>query len=271
MWQAQKVATNGINVHMYRGGVSGAPSVILLHGITDNGLCWERFATVLAETYDVIMLDVRGHGQSDKPETGYSYPEFAADVVGVIDALDLDRPVLIGHSMGAALAATVGVTYPTKVRALVLEDPPWREEPWTEEGAAETFEQFNTWMASCKALSLADLEAQARAETPHWPELAFHAWAESKHEFSPAVYEIVKRKWPMTPDEITAALTCPVLLVVGDEEQGAIVQESFAEKVRKLPGFQVAHIAGAGHSIRRDQPAAYDAALLPYLEQVLAS
>ena len=269
MWQAQKIETNGIKVQAHRGGVSGAPSVMLLHGITDSGLCWERFATILAKTYDVIMLDARGHGQSDKPETGYIPHDYAADVAGVIDALALDQPVVIGHSMGAATAATVRGLYPTKVRALVLEDPPWGEDPWTKEGAKQAFEHFNSWIMESKALSLTELEAKQRAAAPHWPEIAFRVWAESKHEVSPAVFEIVQQKPPMTSYEVAAALTCPALLITGDVEQGAIVNAEFGKKVAKLPNTQVFHIAGAGHNIRRDRPAEFDAAVLPFLERVL--
>ncbi len=89
------VTSNGINIHYHRSTpAGGAPSIVMIHGLTDNGICWVRVADALCDSYDIILPDTRGHGFSDKPATGYTVEERAADVAGLIDALQLDRPVL---------------------------------------------------------------------------------------------------------------------------------------------------------------------------------
>ena len=105
-WSEGDLALGGINVHYYRTGTIGAPPVVLLHGFGDNGRSWTRLAEVLAPTYDVIALDCCGHGLSGGPEHGFR-ERAASDVLGAIDALGPDRPVILGHSMGAATVGEV--------------------------------------------------------------------------------------------------------------------------------------------------------------------
>ena len=116
------IRANGIKIQYYRSGEDKQP-VIMLHGLTDSGLCWNFFAMALQPAYDVILLDARGHGLSDKPETGYSVNDHVADVAGFIQEMQLDKPVVIGHSMGGVTAAVLASTHPEMVKCLILEDP----------------------------------------------------------------------------------------------------------------------------------------------------
>ena len=102
-WQSAYVEANGLRLHYMRTG-GNQPPLLLTHGFSDDGLCWTPVAEQLAADYDVIMLDARGHGRSAGPEEGYGSVEHATDVAGVIAALGLPRPAVLGHSMGAATA-----------------------------------------------------------------------------------------------------------------------------------------------------------------------
>src|SRR5262245_21756317 len=119
-WFSGDVVANGIKIHYHRTG-GEKPPVVLCHGLTDNGLCWLRVAQVLEKDYDLIMPDSRGHGLSDVPETGYSVEDRAADLAGLIQALDLDKPALLGHSMGAETSAAVAAYYPGLISRALLE------------------------------------------------------------------------------------------------------------------------------------------------------
>ena len=124
-WFSGDVVVNGVKIHYHRAGGSQLP-VLLAHGITDNGLCWTRLAQALESEYDLIMFDARGHGLSDVPETGYAPEDHVADIAGLVDALGLEKPALIGHSMGAANVALAVATDPDLARCAILEDPPWQ-------------------------------------------------------------------------------------------------------------------------------------------------
>src|SRR5689334_19684714 len=122
-WQSGDVEANGIRLHYTRTG-GDKPPLVLAHGVTDNGLCWTPVAEALASAYDVIMVDARGHGRSDAPEHDYDPATQAADLAGVITALNLQKPAVLGHSMGAATTLVLAGTYPDVPGAIVLEDPP---------------------------------------------------------------------------------------------------------------------------------------------------
>src|SRR5688572_12373589 len=130
-WRSDFVEANGIRLHYTRTGGDGPP-LVLAHGVTDNGLCWTPVAEALAPEYDVIMADARGHGRSDAPEHGYTPADQAADLAGLIAALGLGRPILLGHSMGAITTLVLAGTYPQLPRAILLEDPP----PWWQSSGA---------------------------------------------------------------------------------------------------------------------------------------
>ena len=105
-WQADDVLANGIRLHYHRSG-GDKPPLVLAHGITDSGQCWPLVSEALTPRYDVIAVDARGHGKSEKPDTGYSREEHAADVAGLIETLGLVRPAVMGHSMGAGTASVL--------------------------------------------------------------------------------------------------------------------------------------------------------------------
>ena len=97
----------GARLAWIRSGRSGrdTPSLLLAHGITDSAACWERVVTPLAAHYDVIRYDARGHGASDRT-AHYLAEHHTSDLIQLVRALQLDRPVIIGHSMGGVHAAT---------------------------------------------------------------------------------------------------------------------------------------------------------------------
>ena len=109
-------------------GEHGQP-VVCIHGLTANAFCFQSLADGLAGDHQVFAYDLRGRGDSDKPEDGYSVPIHAADLAALIDELGLERPILIGHSLGALIALYFAAHYPDKLSKLVLLDAgtplPW--------------------------------------------------------------------------------------------------------------------------------------------------
>ena len=100
----------------------GTP-VVLLHGFGESLTAWRSVFTQLSENADVIALDLPGHGLSSKPASGYATDSLAADVGGALDAMGVGRAVLVGHSLGGAVAAAVALRAPDRVLGLVLVDP----------------------------------------------------------------------------------------------------------------------------------------------------
>jgi pimeloyl-ACP methyl ester carboxylesterase len=252
-WQTGFVETNGIRLHYTRTGGAG-PAVVLAHGLTDDGLCWTRVAQALADTYDLVMVDARGHGRSDAPEQGYGPAEQAADLAGAIAGLGLTRPAVLGHSMGAATALVLAGTHPGAVGAILLEDPPawWVDRP---PGGADDDAERREWMSGLKRSTREELLARKRAEAPGWSEAELGPWADAKQRFSCQLIHGFRARpsglhWPAT----LGGIACPALLITSDPALGALVAEDDARALAALvPGLRVAHVPEAGHNIRRDR------------------
>ena len=123
-WSDGYVYANGIRIHYYHAvPAPGKPVIVMCHGVSDNGLCWTTLTWKLQGAYDVYMLDTRGHGLSDPFTPADDRDTLVKDVVGAIHALQLTKPILIGHSLGAATVMRVGAEYPDLASAIVMLDP----------------------------------------------------------------------------------------------------------------------------------------------------
>jgi pimeloyl-ACP methyl ester carboxylesterase len=265
LWQSAFVDTNGIRLHYTRTG-GAKPPLVLAHGVTDDGLCWSPVAEVLAPDYDVIMIDARGHGLSGAPLQGYTPIEQADDLAGLIRALDLKSPIVLGHSMGAATTLVLAARYPQLPRAIALEDPPpWWDPDYERPNNLEWQARMRAWLIPLKQQSRqAILEAQRVAE-PGWSDAELEPWVDSKLHFSLNFFNDLSDPgldWVV----LLRQVICPVLLITGDVDAGALVTPQAALALKAyVPQVQVAHIAGAGHSIRRDQFMLYMQAVQPFL------
>jgi pimeloyl-ACP methyl ester carboxylesterase len=123
-WSDGFVYANGVRLHYYRAiPAAEKPTIIMAHGITDNGLCWTTLTEKLQNDYDIYMLDTRGHGLSDPFTTSDDGDTLIKDVVAAAEALGVEKPILMGHSMGAAAVMRVGAEYPDLAKAVVMLDP----------------------------------------------------------------------------------------------------------------------------------------------------
>jgi pimeloyl-ACP methyl ester carboxylesterase len=116
-----RVAVNGVTLAV-REWAGRGPTLVLVHGLTANHTCWESLAAALAGDYRLLAWDLRGRGESDKPDHGYSLAGHSADLAGLLGHYRVDRVVLVGHSLGAAIALHFAVHHPERVGRLVLVD-----------------------------------------------------------------------------------------------------------------------------------------------------
>jgi pimeloyl-ACP methyl ester carboxylesterase len=268
-WSDGEVEANGITLHYYRTGDGTKPTLILSHGFTDNGLCWAPVARALESDYDVIMVDARGHGLSDAPESGYTTEDRADDLAGLVRALDLEKPAVLGHSMGGSTAAAAGAKYPDLFGKLLLEDPGWWDSDserveMTEAERQAWVEQRRAAMIERKQMSRDALMARCRKESPTWSEAEIGPWAIAKQQLSPYIVDVIGGK-PRSWREDVKGLASPTLLIIADNEKGGIVTPEMAEEAKALNDLVEVVQIDAGHSVRREAFDAYMEAVRDFL------
>jgi pimeloyl-ACP methyl ester carboxylesterase len=267
-WTTGFVDGAGLKLHFYRTG-GDKPPLLLAHGLSDNGLCWTRLAKALEADYDLIMLDARGHGLSDKPDSGYSPQTQADDVAAAARALGLEKPALLGHSMGAVVATLTAAQYPDLLSCVLLEDPPWLPSPdaTTLRLMAEMGEMWQEELSVTQTQTIEQIIRDGRAANPGRDESEWQPWAESKKQMSLSTFEqmgSISDRW----QEAVAAITCPILLLTADPRAGAFASREVATLASQLwRQGEVAHCNGAGHSIRRERFDCYLEAVAGFLDK----
>jgi N-formylmaleamate deformylase len=255
-YQSGDVIANGTKLHYYRTG-GKKPAMVLLHGVTDDGLCFGPIADVLADRYDVITVDMRGHGKSEAPETGYTLTVMAGEVAALIKELGLDKPIIMGHSMGAITTLTLAGLFPDVARAVVLEDPPpfWMIKK-TDKSEPPSPNPLALWIESNKRKTKEELMEEVCTGNPGWAKAELEPWVSSKLRYSPRIVKMVAMDDlpEMDFESLVKKVTCPVLMLTADTLKGAILNEKDTSALKQgIPQLEVVHIGGAGHNIRRDQ------------------
>lgn len=265
------VQTNNLRIHYIRQMADAdKPQLLLLHGLTDAGICWTPVIEALAGEHDIIAPDARGHGQTDAPERGYSAADHASDVVAFIRALNLNRPIVMGHSMGGMVATAVAGQHPELIRAAIFEDPAWFDESQqpTAELRKQRADEWRQGLEADKALPPDAMIAKRRAADPGWSDAEFQPWSVAKQQAHLQVLEYIEHA-PMDWRALVQAVQKPALLITGDVARGVIISPEQAAEAQSLNAkLSVAHIPGAGHSIRRDNFESYMAAVHTFLRSV---
>jgi len=230
-------------------GRADGPTLVLLHGFTDSGLCWPDAVRRWRHDYRIVAPDARGHGESPRfdPATSGSNRSdvMVADVVSLLEALTRESdelPLLIGHSMGAGIAAIVLASRPDLVCAGVLEDPPWFTRSPVDDRVVEQ---------------------------PLWPEIELRPWGVAKAQLDPSLTdpEQIVRQTPWV--DVAAAITRPTLLVTGGRDDQVLVGPLSRQRLAELGNQQieVAVVPGAGHTVRRDCTDAFHQIVDPWIRE----
>ncbi len=274
-WTQSDLLVNGMRLHYHRTGQGDKRPLVLVHGFSDNGLCWTPTARDLESEYDVIMPDMRAHGLSERVKPGEKV-DMAADLAGLIRTLELSSPVICGHSMGAMITYQIGVRFPELASALVLEDPPWwlpRPQAVQTPLPGEPAEPpLAIWAKSLANQTLDELLVQYRNDHPDWPEELVRPMFDSKKQLDPTIIDMmVGRMNSREVDWLTTIqnITHPVLLFAANPELGGIVTPEVVATVHRLnPKVTIVTIPEVGHLIRFDKYAAFMNALRAFLKQV---
>ena len=220
-------------------------------------------AQAIEGEYDVIMPDARGHGQSSVPDYGYRYEDHANDVVGLIEALHLSHPILIGHSMGGMVAAVVARSNPELLRCLILADPTFLSPKVQREVRdSEVADQHRRYLA----MSLDDVVREARIRHPDRSLETIEQISRARLQTSMGAFDVLT---PPNPNyrQVVGALQVPSLLVIGGPT-GVVSPDVAADLQRLNPRLQIEQIPEAGHGLHYDQPERFAVIVKSFLRSI---
>ena len=261
--QREEVRANGLRHSVLRYGAPGDRDLLLLPGITSPAATADFLAVLFADLgYRVTVPDVRGRGDSDRaPSGGYRLVDYAADAAGIVEELGLRQPVVVGHSMGARIAAAYAVLHaPDDHGLLVLVDPPTSgpgRGPYP-----TTREQFLQQLHEAYAGTDADA---VRRFYPKWPERELQLRAEVLATCDEtAVLETHEGFETEDFFDYWARLTPPVVLVRGGDSP-VVPLGAVAELRRVQPRIEIHTVPGAGHMVPWDDLAGFLDVVRPHL------
>jgi pimeloyl-ACP methyl ester carboxylesterase len=267
-----------VDVAYVDSGGPGAP-LVFVHGLSSSIGFWEYQLPAFAASHRVIALDLPGYGASGRPDAPCT-PRWYAEVVrGLLDALELPRATLVGHSMGGQIALTLALAHPSRVDRLVLSAPAgferfdrgaaqWMKSWWHEERALQTREEelrhaftgvvFNRPDAGVERL----LEERVRmAGTP--------AFAATSVAVSRSIAGMLDEPVVDRLGEVRA----PTLVVFGSDDRmipnpvftGGSTRRLAERGVAALPDARLVVLPGAGHTVHHDDPAGFNRAVADFL------
>jgi len=248
--------------YIEQGAPDGAP-VVFLHGVTDSCRAFGRVLDLLPRRFRAFAISQRGHGDSTRPDTGYTYRDMSEDLCAFMDALSLPSAVVVGHSMGSMVAQRFAVDHPDRVAGLVLM------------GAFATMFQrpgFSEFVET-SILPLADpidpgfardwqLSTVARAIDPVFLDTV----VKETQKVPARVWRAALEGFLNTPDFSAdlAGLSMPALLMWGDGGAYASFEDQ-RRLMEVMPGARFITYEGAGHAFHWEDPPKFVSDLLGFL------
>jgi pimeloyl-ACP methyl ester carboxylesterase len=260
-------AANGVDLWVEQEGAGD--DVLFISGLADEGACWVDQVAGLKDRLRITTFDNRGVGRSATPDGPFRITDFAADTAALIDALGLERPHVVGSSMGGAIAQELALAHPDRVRSLVLNGT------WCR-GDRFLHEVFRNWMWSAqKADSIRDFLVTVNlwCFAPRiWNDGTMDGWidaaeaspyAQSVDAFCRSAQALIEHD---TADRL-GAVSAPTLVTVG--ELDLVLPERFSQElVDRIPNARLAVIRGAGHQPFQEMPEDYNRLLADFWQTV---
>ena len=247
-WTDGYVIANGIRIHYWRTGGS-KPALVLAHGSSDDGLCWTNLAKEFQNDFDIIMFDARGHGLSDPPTPADPQDVQVEDLAGLIKELNLNKPILMGHSMGSASVAAFAAKYPDVPRAVILEDPALVRPATPPASSQTTPESRRATIITRNNTSEVALVEGCMKSSPKWGRSECEFWAPSKRRHHPNTALINNAGRPQMSD-LFPKIAAPTLILKADADDAMKKQNEQVASLLKMG--KIVHIKGAGHNVRRE-------------------
>lgn len=251
----------GCPIYYWTGGPEGRPLVVFIHGACVDHHSFDQQLPLVAQTYRVLALDVRGHGLSQPVGEPFNVPLAVDDLLAILDRLGYLQAILVGHSNGTYIAQELAFRHPERVTALVIADGTcitWKHSAW------------EVWLTRISA----DLMAPFSFETLKKSSIAQSSARKDVQDYSYRAYSMLSKKdflaiWRGVSNclhyEPGYHITQPMLLVHGDADQMGNIRKVAPQWAASEPNCQYAVIPDARHFAILDNPQVFNQLLLAFL------
>jgi pimeloyl-ACP methyl ester carboxylesterase len=258
-WREDTSSGPRVRLHVRRVVAVDPPAqpVLLLHGLGVGGSIWQAFARRLLPELAAVAPDLRGHGQSEAPASGYTPADYANDLIELIEGEDWlgEAPVrVVGHSLGALVALSLAELRPDLVRWLVLLDPPLDRELRNPEIGQ---------VYRLRHAGQGELEAYLLERNPGGGQLLAQSLARLFRSATDAAFEALGN--PDDALEQAGRIVQPCLVLQADPARGGVLGDAAARAfVERLSRGQLKKIPGATHALHASHPAEVAQAILEF-------
>jgi len=251
---------DGCSLHYEEYG-HGAP-VLLVHGLGSSCQDWEYQIPALSTQYRVVVVDVRGHGRSDKPRERYSIPAFSADIQALLEHLNLGPVNYVGLSMGGMIGFQLAVDRPELLKSLTIVN----SAPEVKIKSAKDFWQYAKRWTLARLVSMETIGKGLGENLFPKPEQS-----DLRHKIATRWAQNDKRAYLASFDAIVgwgvrerlSRIRCPTLIVTADKDYTPV--ELKAEYIRLIPDARLQIIADSRHATPLDQPDEFNRVLMDFL------
>jgi pimeloyl-ACP methyl ester carboxylesterase len=267
-WSDAYAYTNGIRMHYYHAKPApGKPVMVMMHGFTDIGLTWTTLTLKLQDAYDIYMIDARGHGFTDPPTPTDDGDAMVKDLVGFVQWMKFEKPILMGHSMGAATVMRVGAQYPDLAKAIIMLDPGVGRRPpmpppsttaTSSQQVAAPVRRPSMFKSPDSAVignntPFDQVVAAGHRGNPLWSDMDIYYWAFSKKQYhGPYTAQQAQAvTGGMNTADALAKIRVPALILKADASPE--VRKANNEAARVMQSGKLVHIDGAGHNLHHDK------------------
>jgi pimeloyl-ACP methyl ester carboxylesterase len=246
----QRIAlSTGVTLNVARSGRRGKVPLVLLPAYADSWWSFSRVQPRLSAERDVVAVDPRGHGDSDRPGCCYEVADMAADVVATLDALAIDRAVLVGHSGSCLAARHAAAMYPDRIAGIVLIGSPFILDA----------SRLGSFVDDVRSLDDPVPEAfvrgfQAGATHVAIPDAFFDRLVSESRKLPAMVWRATLEGLLRFRDvDVLDRITCPTRLVWGDRDR-IVSRDEQEQLARGIPGATLTIVSDTGHCPHWERP-----------------
>lgn len=247
-YQHRYLRVSDLSLHVAAMPGPGRP-MLLLHGIGMDWRVWQAMSRRLHPWFALYLVDLRGHGESEKPNHGYTLSHYAADIEDLLDQLGIQNAVLIGSSLGGLVAAAVEA--PVDIVAhRILVDPPLTGGPLRDPSQLEIILGLKHGPVEDLAAYLGVSYAGSGAT---WRRVMAEMWQRAADGV--IVDLLANREHAFAIHQALRVDESPTLIMRGDRARGSVLTDAqVADALALLPRGSAVHVAGAGHAVHADRP-----------------